>query len=150
MLRIYYILLVFILLHCSEKKDIYKIPLSSFNVGISLTKNHLFLREYKRYLVISSKENNELESLRLKDDNGTGANSYLYDAGERYIIIDCDGTWYSIDKESGRINLIGKFWMKLPPTTYLGTFSLTSTKHKVKFIKEENIKLNDIYKYGGG
>ncbi|GEM_PF-3509719 len=152
MTRIYYLsLLFFILLSCEKsKQDVYKLSVINFNIEMKLEKNNSFLREYKRYLVISSKDNNELESVRLKDDNGTGANSYLYEDVENYIIIDCDGTWYSVNKKTGDLHLIGNFWLKNPPKNYLGTFILTSSNKKVNFIKQEKIKLNDIYKYGGG
>ena len=152
MARIYYLgLLFFILFSCdNSKQDIYKLSVTNFNIEMKLKKNNSFLREYKRYLVISSKDNEELESVLLKDDNGTGANSYLYEDTEKYIIIDCDGSWYSINKKTGDLNLIGNFWLKNPPKNYLGTFMLASNNKKVNFIKQEKIKLNDIYKYGGG
>lgn len=152
MTRIYYLgLIFFILFSCDKsKQEVYKLPLTNFNIEMKLEKNNSFLREYKRYLVISSRDNSELESVRLKDDNGTGANSYLYEDEENYIIIDCDGTWYSINKKTGDLNLIGNFWLKNPPKNYIGTFKLISSSKKVNFIKQENIKLVDIYKYGGG
>lgn len=151
MARIYLGLLFFILFSCDKNKhDVYKLPVANFNIEMKLEKNNSFLREYKRYLVISSKGNNELESVMLKDDNGTGANSYLYEDVENYIIIDCDGAWYSINKKTGDLNLIGNFWLKNPPKNYLGTFMLESSNKKVNFIKQEKIELNDIYKYGGG
>lgn len=86
----------------------------------------------------------------LKEDNGTGANSYLYETAKEYILIDCDGSWFSINKEKENINLLGTFWLKPPPKNYLGTFILTSTKKRVNFVREEKVDLNDIYKYGGG
>jgi len=151
MARIYLGLLFFILFSCDKsKQDVYKLSVTNFNIEMKLEKNNSFLREYKRYLVISSKDNNELESVMLKDDNGTGANSYLYEDVENYIIIDCDGTWYSVNKKTGDLNLIGNFWLKNPPKNYLGTFMLESSNKKVIFIKQEKIELNDIYKYGGG
>lgn len=151
MIRIYLILLFFILVSCGKNDNNgYKMSVKNFNIEMSLKRNHLFLREYKRDLIISSKDNEELKKINLKEDNGTGANSYLYENEEEYIIIDCDGSWYSINKKTGNINLIGNFWLKSPPENYLGTFVLKSPSNKVNFIKEKNIKLNDIYKYGGG
>lgn len=122
----------------------------NFNIEMKLEKNHSYLREYKRTLIILSKDNNELKTINLKEDNGTGANSYLYEDTDVYIIIDCDGSWYSISKKSGKLSFIGNHWLKSPPRKYLGTFLLTSTANKVVFVKQKNIILSDIYKYGGG
>ncbi|AZB00015.1 hypothetical protein EG359_10435 [Chryseobacterium joostei] len=152
MKRIFFLILFSLtLISCSEKKqNVYKVTLVNFNIGIVLKKNHLYLKEYKRYLTIFSKKNEELESIKLMEDNGTGANSYLYQDKNNYIIIDCDGSWYSIDKKKGNISLIGNFWLKEPPKNYLGTFMLTSDSNKINFVKQEEVKLSDIYKYGGG
>lgn len=152
MTRTNYLILLFLILVSCNKKDqnIYSMPVKNFNIEMLIEKNHLFLREYKRHLIISSKDNEELKSLRLKDDNGTGANSYLFEDEKNYIVIDCDGSWYFIDKKTGKINLTENFWMKSPPKNYLGTFLLTSTSNKIIFVKEKNIKSEDIYKYGGG
>lgn len=148
MVRMY--LIILFLVSCGKNdKNTYKMSVKNFNIEMSLKRNHLFLREYKRDLIIS-KSNEKLESIKLKEDNGTGANSYLYEDETNYIIIDCDGSWYSINKKTGNISLIGRFWLKSPPKNYVGTFILTNTSNKVNFIKEKNINLNDIYKYGGG
>lgn len=148
--RICKIILFLLLISCNKNKHVYKIPLTKVDVGIALQENHLFLREYKRFLVTYSKENTELESVRLTDDNGSGANSYIYDNGNAYIIIDCNSSWYSVDKETGGISLIGSFWLQSPPDNYLGTFLLTSSMKEVRFMKEKNINFSEMYKYGGG
>lgn len=151
MKKIIYILLCCFLISCSSKEDnIYELYTSNFTINISLEKNHQFLREYKRFLKIISKDGTKLSSIDLQQDVGTGASSYLYDNSNNYILVDCNGNWYSINKKSGHIILLGNYWQKKIPYHYLGTFLLERNSNKIIFKKQKNITLQDIYIYGGG
>lgn len=44
----------------------------------------------------------------------------------------------------------GKFWMKIPPQNYIGTFLISTSKNKVEFIKEKDLQTKDICIYGDG
>lgn len=127
---------------CSEKIDFN-------NIHIELKKNNALLREYKRFLIISCKDN-VLDKVELQSDIGNGVKTYLYDTELNYIVIDCNSNWYTINKKNGKINYLGEFWMKPTPKKYLGTYVLFSNKKNVEFIIEKNINLKDVYKYGGG
>jgi len=149
----YYIIVGFILFSCAKEKVIennYKLNTPNYILSLSLKKNHQFLREYKRFLKIISPINSEVISIELQSDIGTGANSYLYEDAKSFILVDCNGNWYSINKKNGSIILIGNFWKKKIPYNYLGTFLLEKNDHKIKFKKQKNIALEDIYVYGGG
>lgn len=146
-------ILSFILLSCignESTKSIYNLITPNFTISISLKKSHQFLREYKRSLTIVSSNNSKISSIELQSDIGTGANSYLYDQITNFLLIDCNGNWYSIDKKNGDVSLIGNFWGKKNSDYYLGTFLLEHKDSKIKFIKQQNLTLEDIYVYGGG
>jgi len=140
--------LIFILISCDKKIECGgKIGLN--NITIRIEKSNPILREYDRYLAIHCNKE-DIYEIKIQGDIGTGAKSYLYDNGIFFTLIDCDSSWYTINKNDGRVTLTGKFWMKAPPENYLGTFVLSSRSKKVEFIKEKNIKTKEIYIYGGG
>ncbi|VFB03542.1 Uncharacterised protein [Chryseobacterium taihuense] len=140
-------MLFFFLISCSKEENTFKFNFSNYIINISLKKNHQFLREYQRYLTITSTDGTKLSSIELKEDIGTGANSYLFEKANDYILIDCDGNWYSINKKNGAINLLGNFFGKKLPDNYLGTFVIDG--NKIIFKKQQNLNLKDIYVFGG-
>ncbi|WP_166923958.1 hypothetical protein [Flavobacterium poyangense] len=144
----YIVLLIILFISCNKKVECEgKINLS--NIKIRIQKSNPVLREYDRYLIITCNKEDIYET-KIKGDIGTGAKSYLYDNGNSFTLIDCDSSWYFINKDDGIITLKGKFWMKTPPVNYIGTFILSSRNNKVEFVKEKNIQTKDIYIYGGG
>jgi hypothetical protein len=144
----YFIFLIFALISCDKKTECEgKISLN--NIKIKIEKSNPILREYDRYLLITCNKETICE-IKIQGDIGTGAKSYLYDNGNSYILIDCDSSWYIINKNEGKVTLKGKFWMKIPPQNYVGTFVLSSSKNKVEFVKEKDLQTKDIYIYGGG
>lgn len=140
--------MIFILISCGKKIEC-EDNISVNNITIRIEKSNPILREYDRYLTINCSKG-DIDEIKIQGDIGVGAKSYLYDNSNFFTLIDCDSSWYTINKSDGQVTLIGKFWMKAPPENYLGTFVLSSRNNKVEFIKEKNIKANDIYMYGGG
>ncbi|OUL61683.1 hypothetical protein [Flavobacterium sp. AJR] len=144
----YFIFLILTFISCEKKIECEgKIGLK--NIKIKIEKSNPILREYDRYLLITCNKENIYE-IKIQGDIGTGAKSYLYNNGNSYVLIDCDSSWYIINKNDGTVTLKGKFWMKIPPQNYIGTFVLGSMKKKVEFVKEKDIQTKDIYMYGGG
>lgn len=144
----YIIFLIFIFISCDKKIEC-RGNISLNNITIRIEKSNPILREYDRYLTINCNKE-DIYEIKIQGDIGIGSKSYLYDNGNFFILIDCDSSWYTINKNDGQVTLTGKFWMKTPPENYLGTFVLSSRNKKIEFIKEKNIKTKDIYIYGGG
>ena len=120
-----------------------KLELKSIKiVGIN---NHTFLIDHNRKLIISDRNKKELDTAKLYSDSGEGCNSYLFESGSNFILVDCNGSWFEIDKENGKINLEAWKWKKSLPQNYIGTFIYENGKYKMT--KEKSLSIEKIYKY---
>jgi hypothetical protein len=140
--------LIVVLISCNKKSEC-EGAINLNNIAIRIEKSNPILREYDRYLIITCNKE-DIYEIKIQGDIGMGAKSYLYENDNFFTLIDCDSSWYLIGKNDGKVTLTGKFWMKVPPQNYIGTFVLSSGKKKIEFVKEKNIQTKDIYVYGGG
>ena len=142
---VYICFLIFI----SCNKEAKNINIHRSDIKIELEKNHLFLAEYKRTLVIFQK-NIEINNVSLQNDVGIGCNSYLFESNTFFILVDCNSQWLKIYKKSNKIEEMGYYWNKVPDEKYIGTFVFNMNSKKLKFVKEESLDVNKMYLYGGG
>ncbi|RKR09274.1 hypothetical protein C8C83_0894 [Flavobacterium sp. 90] len=142
------IFLIVVFISCNKKVEC-EGKINPNNITIRIEKSNPILKEYDRYLIVTCNKE-DIYEIKIKEDIGSGAKSYLYDNDNFFTLIDCDSSWYLINKKDGEVTLTGKFWMKVPPKNYIGTFMINSRKKKVDFVKEKNIQTKNIYIYGGG
>ncbi len=134
----------FFLISCKENVSR---KLTASDIRIELEKNNPFLSEFKRTLEVNV--DGDSEQAELKFDSGSGCNSYLFEEENRFIITDCDGTWYTIDKSTHKISPLGRYWRKLPKAKYVCTYVISKKLRKTIIVKEKDINLDLMYLYGG-
>ena len=136
-------ILIVILLHsCS---NVGQIDINS--IKIIKTNQHPFLRDHDRKLITVDKNRKALDELQIYADSGNGCESYLFDSDFEYILVDCNGQWFSIDKITGTLKNEGWRWNSKLPDIYLGKFQATDNDSVYFFLRGTNLQPNDVYKY---
>src|SRR4030042_3259507 len=109
MKKTYFILMIILMINiisCSS----YSIEKES--ITVKKVNQHPLLKDHDRQLVVkTNKIFNKKKTLY--SDPGDGCNSCLCENDSSFILIDCNGEWYSIDKLSGKIKDIGWRWGEL-------------------------------------
>lgn len=82
---------------------------------------HPFLVSHNK-LTIIKKENKKNDEMPGYSDTGGACNSNLFEDEKNFILIECNGTIYSISKKGGKIEKIGRSRMYKLPINYVGTF----------------------------
>jgi hypothetical protein len=106
---------------------------------------HPFLVDHSKKLVIKNNSGEIIDKVKLYSDPGSGCNSYLYENDEIFILIECNGQWYSIEKKNGEIKNLGWNWLKETPENLIGTFIRSSELSTYELIKGKT--LPGLYKY---
>lgn len=140
---------IYCIIFISCNKEVKNVNIQKSDIKIELGKNHLFLSEYNRKLIILQ-NNIEINNFELQNDVGIGCNSYLFESNTFFILVDCNSKWLKIYKKSNKIEEMGYYWNKIPNEKYIGTFLFNINSKKLKFIKEESLDVNKMYLYGGG
>jgi len=133
------IIIALLFFGCAKEKLEWK------SVKIVSADNHPFLIDHNRKLIISNRDKKELDSAKLYSDPGEGCNSYLFEKKSNFILVDCNGSWFDIDKKNGKINPEVWKWKKSLPKNYIGTFIYKDGKYEM--IKEKSLSIENVYKY---
>jgi hypothetical protein len=142
-MRVIITLIAFFLLDscsCGRHIDVVSIRIISFN-------QHPTLVDHDRKLVTIDKNGKIIDNLKIYPDTGNGCNSYLFDTTDKYVLIDCNGQWYSIGKRTGLIRNEGWKWLEALPTVQLGAFRRIYNEVNYKLLTETKATLIDVYKY---
>ena len=85
---------------------------------------HPFLEDHERQLVIVPPQGHlvRVDLYAEPGGNVTCSNLYKDDQG-RFVVIDCNGIWLSIDPTSGEVISCEWRWEEPTPKRYLGTFA---------------------------
>lgn len=126
---------------CSTKNAI-----ETKSIQIERIEQHPFLVDHCKQLNIYNRDGILIDKVKIYCDSGVGCNSYLFDTYKTYTIIDCNGSWYSIDKRTGKIAMDGWKWEDEIPAKYVGTFVRDQTNGPNKLIEQEITK-KDIYQF---
>jgi len=146
-----FILLSLLLIGCKPPTE----PITENSIKVFREGKPFFMAGISRRLVTVNHAGEIIDKVNLCDDIDSIAKSYLFDSKSNYILIDCDGRWYYIDKNTGLIKKDRNYnaWIKkeLPPN-YIGTFMINRAKGNRDYylIKEDSININDVYEFGGG
>jgi hypothetical protein len=84
---------------------------------------HPFLEDHERQLVIVPPKGDPVRVALYPEPGGnmTGTNLYKDNHG-RFVAIDCNGIWLTIDPSSGQVISCEWRWEEPTPTCYLGAF----------------------------
>jgi hypothetical protein len=142
-MRILLTLLIFI--HLDSCSNVGQIDINC--IKIIKTNQHPFLRDHDRKLITVDKNQKTINESRIYSDSGDGCESYLFDSDSKYILVDCNGQWFSIDKLTGTIKNDGWKWNNKLPDNCLGKFQTTDNDSVYHYSRETNFQTNDVYKY---
>lgn len=117
-----------------------------YTIKIASKTEHPLLEDHCRELVIFDKMDNIIDSINIYCDPGSGCNSYLFDTDSVYTLIDCNGIWYSIDKNTGKISDHNWNWLMEVPENYIGTYIRAEGIYYM-LKKEAEIDLSEVYKF---
>ncbi|MBK7037200.1 MAG: hypothetical protein KBF42_03850 [Chitinophagales bacterium] len=108
---------------------------------------HPFLVDHCKQLSVYDTGGKQINNVKMYCDPGEGCNSYLFETKENFIIIDCNGQWFSVNKMNGVITKETWQWERPIPDNYLGTFVRGSRGEIYSLIKEDSFTIIDIYKF---
>ena len=121
----------------------YNSAITPEDIQVLKIKKHPLLVDYTKLLRITQ-EGNILDEEPMFQDPGAGCPSSLFEEEEAYILIECNGFWYSIDKQKGKITVLGWKWEAPLPKHYLGTF-MRSYEAPYTLIQQATIQPTDVY-----
>ena len=112
------------------------------SILIKKINQHPYLEDHNRQLIVKKNKFFKIK-IELYSDNGEGCSTYLSENDSTFIIVDCNGRWYSIDKNNGSILNLGWHWKEELPQKFVGVFK--SQKNKEFYFLSNEIE--EIYKY---
>lgn len=115
------------------------------NIEIVKIEKHPFLVDHKKLLRIQYNDR-ILSQEKMFVDPGAGCISFLFEEKSEFILIECNGNWYSISKQKGKIKSIGWYWEKDLPSNYVGRY-VRGVADKYEFIPESKISKESVYQY---
>lgn len=117
------------------------------NIAIKKIEQHPFLSDHKKQLVVIDNTGKEIDDLKMYVDSGEGCDSNLFETDVSFVLIDCNGQWFSIGKKTGRINKEPWEWKKPLPGVYVGTFVSKRGKDFYEINRISDISLESVYKF---
>ena len=108
---------------------------------------HPFLTDHCKRLQTIDDEGNVFDEENLYCDPGSGCNSYIFEASQEYIVIDCNGQWYSINKVTRKIEDIGWKWQNDLPENNIGFYKSVKGAVEYKLVLTNELKKENVYKY---
>jgi len=136
------ILIVILLDSCS---NVGQIDVNS--IKIIKTNQHPFQSDHDRKLITVDRNQKTIDELQIYADSGDGCESYLFDSDSKYILVDCNGQWFSIDKTTGTLKNEGWNWEQKLPEVYLGKFQTVDKDSIYLYSPGTIVQKSDIYKY---
>ena len=79
-------------------------------------------------------------------DGGFGCDAHLFERDDQFVLIDCQGQWYGIEKNTGQIDRLGWNWKEEPPENYLGVFSRQPAVLYRFSLSEDRPTLEELYR----
>jgi hypothetical protein len=114
-----------------------------YDITVVVKNQHPFLTDHQRELVIL-KNGAIITRTPLRFDPGSRVPLNIFRAGDRIVLIDCNGDHYELNLSDGAFRKVGWFWEKALPAGYIGTFRLRKGG-VVEFQKEPLINIRSVY-----
>lgn len=130
------------LINCFPQEKIDENAIKIIRVG-----QHPFLTDHCKQLIIEDKSGKILAKEELYCDPGNGCNSYLFNTGTSFTLIDCNGQWFVIDKSSGQIKNNGWNWHKELPKKVVGVYSKKYGEIEYEFKVIDILTRDQVYKF---
>ena len=108
---------------------------------------HPFLRDHCRVLIIEDESGHILAKEELYCDPGSGCSSYLFDTDASFTLIDCNGQWFEIDKNSGQIKNNGWNWHKELPKKNVGIYNKKYGEMEYELEVIDVLSRDQVYKF---
>lgn len=113
------------------------------NIKVVKYQQHPFLIDHLKKLVVI-KNKKVLFEIETYPDPGSGCQSYLFEESDHFILIECNGMRYKIEKKGGKIVKDKWTWMEPLPVNYIGTF-VRSTGDEYKLLYKAPKDLKEVY-----
>jgi hypothetical protein len=136
--------LVFPYFSCEKKcnaikfDDVHLLPEQNFLNG-----------EHNKKIVLYNKNNDIIDSEDLRENSDYKCNSVLFESDNFFVITDCDGRFFKIEKECAFIIQMEENEFKLEDYKYIGYFKYIPMKRKYEFFREKINLGDEIFKIGG-
>ena len=127
---------------CSPDKQV-----SIDSIRVVKIDQHPTLVDHERKLVIVDEAGQTIDELKTYPDTGDGCDLFLFDTDDKFVLIDCNGHWFSVEKTTGQLTNEGWKWQETLPTNQLGVFKRGDDKTKYKFVTESGSTMGDVYKF---
>lgn len=127
---------------CAEKG-----PIDINSIQILRTRQHPIFVDHERILVTVDKNGRTIDEVDLYTDTGDGCDSYLFDSGSKYVLVDCNGHWFGIDKKTGKLKNEGWKWNNRLPEIHLGKFTRLDGELNYLFTRGTDFDLTEVYRY---
>lgn len=107
---------------------------------------HPFFADHRRRLEVIGRDGT-LDEHELYSDAGSGSSAFLYERDRDFVVIDCNGIWFSIGKEDGEIEVLGWNWEEEPPEGFVGEF--VADQRQQYFLKNRDVApdIDEIYEF---
>lgn len=133
-------ILLFLLNACSTTQPFIT---TKENIKVVKHQQHPFLIDHSKKIVVI-KNKKILFELETYADPGSGCRSYLFEERDYFVIIECNGMRYHIEKKDGKITKDKWTWMEPLPLHYIGTF-VRSTDEEYQLIDKAPKELEEVY-----
>ncbi len=120
--------------------------ISKENIKIIKVQQHPSLPDHKRLIVVG-KNGKRIDKMRAYSDPGQGCSSHLFEKSDVFILIDCNGSTFSISKNNGIIKKEPWTWMKDLPEKYLGAFVQQSGQDDYLLVQKPKPTLSEVYRF---
>lgn len=115
------------------------------NIKILKTEKHPFLVDHKKIIIVEF-DKDRIDKVNGYSDSGRGCNSHLFEENDKFVLIDCNGTIFSIRKKGGKIKNEGWSWMYELPEKYVGTFENQEENDEYSLVYKTPPTLEEVYK----
>ena len=122
-------------------------PIDINSIQIVRTNQHPIFVDHERKLVTVDKNGKTIDELDLYPDTGDGCDSYLFDSGSKFVLVDCNGHWFGIEKKTGELKSEGWKWNEKLPDIHLGKFIQSDGEVNYLFSSVTDFELTEVYRH---
>lgn len=118
--------------------------LSAEEVRIVAVDSHPFLADHKRELQIP-RADGSIDKVGLFPDFGPGCSAFLFRDDQGFVLIDCNGYWYFLNREEGGVRDYEWRWNADLPDEYIGVFAWDRNESYILEAETRRPSKEDIY-----
>jgi hypothetical protein len=141
--------LLTILIFCSCDKECLKVTKNNIKV---YPMNSLFKTEHIKYISILNNSQEEVDFVKLRQNVDYRCNSVLFENDKYFVITECDGRFYKIDKICASFCLMNENEFNFNDYKYIGIYKFSHKSNKYEFYNDlisKSLIGNEIFRFGG-